>query len=140
LAALRDLSSEEFARAVAEEFAFLVALGFVIPEDGVTSTPLTAGVLYRGRHVSVELVLERRDEGIDSYVGPSDGRFQSSLFGYLVHYRGYRGSFSKFRPVDPGLPEHVAILRTEARALQELAADVIADSPAAFVVKPRERG
>lgn len=137
---MRELSSAAFHAAVADEFDFLKEHGFRVPADGLTSSILTAGVVYLGRHVVVEVVLDRRDEFIECCVAPVGVTRGSSLFGYLVEYRGFRGSFSKFRDHDPGLPDHVVSLRTEARALKALAPDVIADSPSTFVVRPRERG
>ena len=139
---MRDLDSNEFNAAVEREFAFLRENGFEIPNNGRVDTPLTAGVLFVGRNVAVELGLDRRDEAIDCMISrvekgtpvrnDTPGGYRGHLHALLVENRHYRGSFTEFRPQDQNERPDVRELRMYANVLKALAPDIVADSDNVF--------
>jgi hypothetical protein len=135
---MRDVESAVFNAAVENEFAFLLEKGFRVPQDGRTDTSLTAGVQFIGRHVAVEVCLDRRDECVDCMVSRVEmgkvkrtdepGGYWGHLHGFLVKHRGYRGSFKEFRPEDKDKEAYVLEIAMYANALRSLAPDIANDS------------
>jgi hypothetical protein len=139
---MRDLESAVFNATVEKEFAFLLENGFRVPQGGRTDTSLTAGVQFIGRHVAVEVNLDRRDECVDCLVSRVEmgkikendepGGYWGHLHGFLVKRRGYRGSFKEFRPENKNREAYVLEIAMYANALRSLTPDIANDSDGVF--------
>lgn len=139
---MKHPDSETFISEAEQTFAFLRDKGFTSSKADHTDTALTAGLLFRGNNVAVSLGLDRRDACVDCYVtrvlsgelvknNVSEG-YWGHLHAFLVKHRGYRGRFNEFREETNGEEWFVKELKTYAKALQQLAPDIVADSKAVF--------
>ena len=123
-------------------FGFLRDHGFVTHASDRTSTSLTAGVYFRGKNVAVSLGLDRRDECVDCYItrvidgelaeNDVPGGYWGHLHGFLVKHRSYRGGFKEFQDPSSEGEWWVSELTTYAKALKQLAPDIVTDSDGIF--------
>jgi hypothetical protein len=114
---LHDLESSVFNEDVEGELSFLFDNGFYVPDDGRTSTSLTADVLFMDKHVAIFIALDRRAECINCHIGKVvDGVLQGndvlggywgSLSAFLNKKRHYRESFSRFGSDEPETSKHL---------------------------------
>jgi len=130
---MREVSASDFFTAVEREFSFLTAAGFSLEK---VQRGTGAAIIYVGKHVAVHLALDPAGDCIDCGVSiVTNGTAQHPphhLHGFLVEHRGYRNSFSEFRPKESSDGPHVAELQMYAAALRELAPDIAADAAGAL--------
>ena len=139
---IKQPDSAAFIATAKKVFLFLLDNGFSKSEADITNTTLTVGLVFRGQNVAVSLALDRRDGWIGCYLtrvlegqlagNDVNGGYWGDLHSFLVKHRGYRGTFKEFRFEMEGEELFVTELKTYAKAIQQLAPDIVMDSGKVF--------